>query len=404
MLSAHENKTPRVSVIERKPVNGQTKPRNNATREEEPKAPVSNSRWVALKRCLFILLPVPITIAVVTIHFNDVFYMSAEDGFISEVQNALQLASSAYGTLIATSVSAIAPHRIRYELAEGDGVALGYLPSGYQLSHLKTILSKEFWNGAFARSRGQTHLRHLSLVGLIGMSIVLVYFATPMAAILIVPKPSWWSAPLKQTNNTFIDDFVANSSELWPVHLTQSFIPDLSCFNSSALLNETCPAGGYSSIAETVPNWQAEYYNYWNVTFFNDNVARDLVSYKATKDSSLTSSPEHVLVWSLENYFQWGHNWKLKLTSANGRGLFMPLVQVQCAPSFSLNTTLEFPYSSLLYPPLSQVSNSTHWTLNAAEVSNNLSSRAVMSIKKPPYQNLFSSLGSICPDSTLALH
>jgi len=41
-------------------------------------------------------------------------------------------------------VSAIALQRIRYELAELEGVALGYLLAGYQLNHLPTLLSKAF--------------------------------------------------------------------------------------------------------------------------------------------------------------------------------------------------------------------------------------------------------------------
>jgi hypothetical protein len=59
-------------------------------------------------------------------------------------QNALKLPASVYGLLIITSVSAIALQRIRYELAELEGVALGYLLAGYQLNHLPTLLSKAF--------------------------------------------------------------------------------------------------------------------------------------------------------------------------------------------------------------------------------------------------------------------
>jgi hypothetical protein len=156
---------------------------------EQPKAAVSNSRWTAFKRSLVPLAPLPITALVVTINFINLFYLEADDEFISEVQNALQFAATAYSTLIVASVSAIVLHRIRYELSEGGGIALGYLLAGYQLSHLKTILSKEFWSSAYARDSRRTRLQHLSLVGLIGLSIFLVNVASPMAAIACsIPK------------------------------------------------------------------------------------------------------------------------------------------------------------------------------------------------------------------------
>ena len=61
-----------------------------------------------------------------------------------KLQNALKLLASVYGLLIITSVSAIALHRIRYEPAEREEVALGYLLAGYQLNYLPTLLSKAF--------------------------------------------------------------------------------------------------------------------------------------------------------------------------------------------------------------------------------------------------------------------
>ena len=173
--------------------------------EEEPKVPISDSRWVALRRCLLVLAPVPITIFLVAIHFKQVVYISAEDIYVgtkeiqmSEVQNAFQLVAGAYGTLIVASVSAMALHRIRYELAERDGVALGYLLAGYQLSHLTTLLSKEFWKGANARSRGGNRLQHISLIVLVSLCMILAHFGSSMGAILLVPKPAWWQVPSKQ--------------------------------------------------------------------------------------------------------------------------------------------------------------------------------------------------------------
>ena len=48
-----------------------------------------------------------------------------------KLQNALHLPTIIYDLLITPSVPAIALHRIRYELAEGERVVLGYLFAGY---------------------------------------------------------------------------------------------------------------------------------------------------------------------------------------------------------------------------------------------------------------------------------
>ena len=112
----------------------------------------------------------------------------------------------------------------------------------------------------------------------------------------------------------------------------------------------------------------------WNLTFFNDGVGRDEVSITlnvSAYDSSLTSSPQHVFVRSIADYFQWQHNWKLTLTGVTKSKLLMPLVQVQCAPTSSLGSTIEFPFNSLVYSPLSQVLNTTNWTLPTSEFSDN---------------------------------
>lgn len=193
--------------METKLVSGQSIQQHHSSApgtEEEPKAPISGSRWVALKRCLLVLAPIPLTVTLVTLHFKHVVYISQDDQYVSEVQNALQLAAGLYGTLIVASVSAIALHRIRWELVEREGVALGYLLTGYQLSHLTTLLSKEFWTGSWARNRGGTRLQHVSLVVLVGLCMFLAHFAQPMGGMLLVPKPAWWSVGWKPTNNSLL--------------------------------------------------------------------------------------------------------------------------------------------------------------------------------------------------------
>jgi hypothetical protein len=211
--SEHEKKTPTTFVIERKPVNGQPPPESMATQpvdgqhrlgkstEEESKAPISDSRWVAFRRCLLVLAPIPVTAALVTLYFvPHAVYLSAEEGYINEVMKALALPNSLYSLLIVGSVSAIALHRIQYELTERDGVALGYLLAGYQLSSLTTLLSKEFWTSSYPKNRGNSRLQHLSFVGLVSLCMFLVHFCPSMGTVLLIPEPGWWEVYPKQTN------------------------------------------------------------------------------------------------------------------------------------------------------------------------------------------------------------
>jgi hypothetical protein len=64
---------------------------------------------------------------------------------------------------------------------------------------------------------------------------------------------------------------MANNSELWPLHLTTSQLASDNCLASNVTENESRPSRGYVSISETVPNWSAELYGVWNISFFNDD-------------------------------------------------------------------------------------------------------------------------------------
>ena len=200
-------------MIERKPINEEpfsnlaSQPVNKQHQsaqspEEEPKAPISDSRWVALKRCLPVLAPIPVTVALITLHFKQVVYLSAEERYINEVTKALVLPSTLYSLLLVGSVSAIPLHRIQYELTQRDGVALGHLLAGYQLSSLTTLLSKGFWTSSYARNRGGSRLQHLSLVGVVSLCMFLVHLGPQMGTILLIPETGWWRVSSKQAKSS----------------------------------------------------------------------------------------------------------------------------------------------------------------------------------------------------------
>ncbi len=118
-------------------------------------------------------------------------------------------------------MSAIALHSIRYELAEQEGVALGYLLAGYQLNHLPTLLFKAFWTGSYARAWGGTRLQHLSLVILVGLCMFLAHFGQSMGAMLIVPKTAWWM--IRYLDNSEILRQVGGGERTSPVQAILTF-------------------------------------------------------------------------------------------------------------------------------------------------------------------------------------
>jgi hypothetical protein len=348
---------------------------------EEPKVAVSNDRWTAFKHCLVPLAPVPISVVIVTLNFIHFFLLNAQkwtQQFINEVQNALQFAAHAHAMLIVASVAAIVLHRIRYELSEKEGIPFGCVLTGYQLGHPMTLFTKEFWMGILGRRAGQTRLQHYSLVALIVWAIFVTNTAGPLTAIAIIPKLNWRQvSPGSVTRkeavyaHPYMRAYVTNASELWPTYLTASQFPDGSgeCLTATAVQNESCPAGGYTTIAEAVPNFDAMILGGYNITFFNDGVSRNLASSSPPFLNSTawtTSSIGQVLARSLGLFNQWADTpWKLSFADKNDRDLLKPVVQVACN---STSSTPSFPYNSFVYPPLSNLPSDTKWTANGSEL------------------------------------
>lgn len=170
--------------------------------------------------------------------------------------------------------------------------------------------------GILGRRVGQTRLQHYSLVALIVWATFVTNTIGPFAAIAIVPKLNWTqvskASAMKNnavTNETlFMSAYVTNTSELWPISLTASQFPDGSgeCLTAIAVQNESCPVGGYTAIAEMIPNFAALLSGGYNITFFNDGVSRYLMSSPPFSNSTArtTSSIKQVLAQSLALFNQ----------------------------------------------------------------------------------------------------
>jgi hypothetical protein len=78
-LHTHDKKTPAtVMRMENKSIYKQQQRLSiRPVAEEEPKAPISSNRWTALKSCLPVLAPIPVTITIIILQYVHV-YISAE--------------------------------------------------------------------------------------------------------------------------------------------------------------------------------------------------------------------------------------------------------------------------------------------------------------------------------------
>ncbi|KAI9761273.1 MAG: hypothetical protein M1840_001976 [Geoglossum simile] len=349
------------------------------------KAVASSSRWVAFKLCLIPLAPVPFTILIVTLNFKQYFAWNVKQHSreaTNELLNVFQIVSAAYSTLIVASTAAIALHRLRYELLEGDGIPLGCILTGYQLNNVKPLATKEFWAGLLKSWPGKTRRGHISFVVFILWGLVTVNIGPPMAGIAIIPKIGWWGVAeakiLKQSDKegrTAIDRlFISNSTELWPNHLTADLIPDESCTISNATLNETCPAGGYPAISEAMPNWNPLMSESWNITSFNDYASRNLESFAWGPSVAVVFSLGQVLARSLANYYSWTNvNWKVAMKRKNTGDILMPYVVVDCNFSPGDTSMIGIPYYDIVREednPRKWVSNQSYFLSNDAHTSN----------------------------------
>lgn len=130
----------------------------------------------------------------------------------------------------------------------------------------------------------------------------------------------------------YTEAYLTNTSELWPVHLTTSQLPNGGgeCLTATAVQNESCLVGGYQTIAETMPNFDAIHLGAYNITFFNDDVSRNLVYSPETNSTWVALLVGQVLARSLGLLNQWVYvPWKLSIANQNGRDLLKPLAQVQ---------------------------------------------------------------------------
>ena len=344
--------------------------------EEEPKTATRISHPVAIYTSLPHLLPIAISISILTLSWRNVYWQDLGLPHQNAILDALQFAAKAHEISMAMSLSAIVLHRIRYDLIIGQGLPFGFLTSAYLLTDLTYLTSKEFWGGVTARQILGRPWKLLSLGLLIATSCLLTAVVGPSSAIAMIPQLDWWDVrdPFSGIQETCFINMTAN--DIWPTNITERLLPAAySCLSQGSDQSEFCPSHGFSDIA----TWTQLFTNQGqlpNFTISNDGGVNRYLT-------SATNSPGSG--WSVTSTIgarqtrDLGDFWELInediLTPANlsrpiliptlpgNLSMLKPLVQVQCR-AYSLNNStnnIEFPSSHL--KTFDDSYNGQHWVI-----------------------------------------
>jgi hypothetical protein len=340
-----------------------------SNRNEQSKAAISNSRFRAFWRCLVVLSPIPLTVIVLGLNISNYYCFDWGRPNQNSILDALLFVAKIHDILIAASMSAIVLHRVLYDLTMKDGISLAALTPAYQLTQSRFMFRWAFWTDMLSRGR-------ISLGILIALAVFLVNIANPSAAIAILPKSGWWPVPpsilSSGLNYTSVGAFyITNSTSVWPDEVSASYLPTDEpggdCLSSWAVLEASCPAAGYLPVTEALLNDGFQSNGWWNVLLSNDDISRSLMSLgpgyfdpNFRNRWSIASSVSQIMASSLWSY---DNNQAYNLTLGfRGPPLLKPLVQVECAVSEVVDSTLMFPHSYIPVP--GTINSNDSWTLD----------------------------------------
>jgi hypothetical protein len=341
------------------------------SRNEKSKVAISNSRFRAIWRCFVVLSPVPLTLIVLGLNISNYYCFDWGRPNQSSILDSLQFVTKVHELLIAASVTAIVLHSVLYHLTMKDGLSLAALTPAYQLSQTKFIFKRAFWVDMFSHGR-------ISLGIVITLAVFLINIAGPSAAIAVIPKPGWWPVPPNilwsgLDYNTVGAFYIANSTSVWPDEVSTSYLPidepAGDCLSSWAIIEESCPAAGYLPVTEALLNDGFQTNGLWNVLLSNLDTSRSLTSVgPAYFDNdfnrnrwSISSSISQIMATSLFNYDN--NDAYEEALGFDGNPLLKPLVQVECAVSEVVSSTLIFPHD---YIPLPGAKSNETWAVDTS--------------------------------------
>ena len=300
----------------------------------------------ALLDCLVHLLPILVTVVLLALNFNLVYFTAVKE--VQMYLNAFQFCAKLHEMMMVASLSLIVINRLRRELVRSDapGVALGYLTTGYELSSVTLLFSTQF-RAAWTTSRHRK-LSGPSLSSWIILGVLLVAVVGPSSAILMLPAPNWWDSrhPLKSSPPRVFTNI--SRADLWPQTITADLLPE-GCLTSSE--SYYCPSAGYREISSWVEGNMKQRQSS-NVTMANDG-GSSLVRYltgglqpgattwNLTNGDSVASTVGvrqardlvALALWEMESEQPWTGTQgpaKIEPSLSDDSSIMKPLVHVQC--------------------------------------------------------------------------
>ena len=172
-------------------------------RIELPKMAICYNRPSALLRALIHVVPVAAALSLVTVNLFQ-YYIGSSIQSLALYQAIAKI----HEIMMQASLAAVVFSYIRHELVLGQGIPLGALFSGLQLSQISYLWSMEFWGSI--RSKHLTLRKRCSLIAVIIGGISLAAVVGPSSAILLVPRLAYWPAG---STHIWIN---VTSDDLWP--------------------------------------------------------------------------------------------------------------------------------------------------------------------------------------------
>lgn len=360
---------------------------------ENPKQALPQHRgWSILKPFLH-LFPVSVTIAILSLTWRTVYWKDLGNPSVNTWLSAFQFAAKFHEIILIISLSTIVVHRVRDELIEGHGVALGLLTSGYRISSVEYLLSPEYW-GASMQKWFQKWDLSLPLPLLAGTATLLAAVVGPSSAVILIPQLGWWPSVLFDTGA------VATITPLGMDYLYPSLVDASGAMGYTQMVNDTflryskedacselpelgsgdpeiennnqiCPSGGLPDILR----WQLSYMSEHALPNFTildtlTNTLRYLSASNSSDGYSVGSTIGRREARNLGSFWQYLNLHDYTFTKPNKALLSLslstpeqsdtypmkPIVQVKCTRyTEENNTSMEIPSDEIQYLPSQKV-------------------------------------------------
>ena len=208
---------------------------------EQAKIAISDSVWVALSRCSIHLLPVAVSIYLITLNLKGYYIgqhlpWSQNDYGDSVALAFIQIAAKIQELLVIASIAVVILHTAIDALTNEHGLPLGLSTSGFSFARISYFWSPAFWGGTFrlCKSPNQrlTVVYALTVLGgILGLTV------GPASAVLMLPRTATWQQ--------FATSFWMNGTtdDFWPNVLRAEHLGEIkSC--SGGFGSGFCAQGG----------------------------------------------------------------------------------------------------------------------------------------------------------------